>query len=53
MKNTIDQLAIFDGKPAFVEQLHVGSPIIGSREHLLALMNEILDKRWLTRTLRG
>jgi dTDP-4-amino-4,6-dideoxygalactose transaminase len=42
------ELAIFTGKPAFAEKLHVGRPNIGSRERLLARMTDMLDRRWLT-----
>jgi len=41
-------LAIFGGAPAFAEQLHVGRPNIGNREHFLARLNDILDRRWLS-----
>ncbi len=41
-------LAILGGKPAFGEPLHVGRPNIGSRERVLELVGEILDRRWLT-----
>jgi dTDP-4-amino-4,6-dideoxygalactose transaminase len=44
----IDDLAIFSGKPAFVEKLHVGRPNIGVRENLLERINKILDGDWLT-----
>jgi len=46
--NSIDQLAIFGGTPAFAHQLHVGRPNIGSREQLLARFNNILDTKWLS-----
>jgi len=48
MKNGVEELAIFGGTPAFVEQLHVGRPNIGNRELLLGRINDVLDKRWLT-----
>lgn len=47
-KEHIHQLAIFGGKPAFQEVLHVGRPNIGSREKLLARINDMLDRRWLS-----
>ena len=47
MKN-LDDLAVFGGTPAFTEELHVGRPNIGDRQRLLARINEILDRRWLT-----
>src|SRR6266446_3292396 len=48
MKQKVDELAIFGGTPAFVEKLHVGRPNIGNRERLLARINDLLDRRWLT-----
>lgn len=47
-KNCLSDLAIFGGPPAFQEKLHVGRPNIGNRERLLALINDLLDRRWLT-----
>lgn len=43
-----NDLAIFSGKPAFNEKLHVGRPNIGNRDSLLIKLNDILDRRWLT-----
>ena len=48
MKEKVDELAIFGGTPAFAEKLHVGRPNIGNRERLLARINDLLDRRWLT-----
>jgi len=42
------RLAVFGGKPAFGETLHVGRPNVGDREGFLARVNDILDRRWLT-----
>jgi dTDP-4-amino-4,6-dideoxygalactose transaminase len=36
------------GTPAFSEPLHVGRPNIGNRAALLARINDIIDRRWLT-----
>jgi dTDP-4-amino-4,6-dideoxygalactose transaminase len=47
-KLTIDDLAIVGGKPAFSEQLHVGRPNIGVKEHLIARIEDMLERRWLT-----
>jgi dTDP-4-amino-4,6-dideoxygalactose transaminase len=47
IKNAND-LAVFSGKPAFNEKLHVGRPNIGNRDSLLNKLNDILDRRWLT-----
>jgi dTDP-4-amino-4,6-dideoxygalactose transaminase len=48
MKSVLQDLAVFGGTPAFKERLHVGRPNIGSRDHLLARINDLLDRRWLT-----
>lgn len=48
MKRHLDDLAIFGGAPAFQENLHVGRPNIGDRQRLLARINDLLDRRWLT-----
>jgi len=48
MKVCIQDLAAFGGAPAFQEKLHVGRPNIGNRERLLARINDLLDRRWLT-----
>ncbi len=47
-KERPEDLAIFGARPAFVEGLHVGRPNIGNRERLLARINDVLDRRWLT-----
>lgn len=46
--SSIADLAIFSGRSAFPEPLHVGRPNVGRREHLMQLVNEIVDRRWLT-----
>lgn len=48
LKQHSDALAIFGNPPAFAEKLHVGRPNIGDRERLMARLNEVLDRRWLT-----
>jgi dTDP-4-amino-4,6-dideoxygalactose transaminase len=48
MHNRISELAVFGGEPTFSEKLHVGRPNIGDRERLLARINDLLDRRWLT-----
>ncbi|HVS80578.1 MAG TPA: DegT/DnrJ/EryC1/StrS family aminotransferase [Pyrinomonadaceae bacterium] len=50
MKDSLSDLAIFGGAPAFAEKLHVGRPNIGDRARLLQRINTILDNRWLTNT---
>ena len=46
--NSTKHLAIFGGAPAFAEPVHVGRPNIGNREHLMARINDMLNRRWLT-----
>jgi dTDP-4-amino-4,6-dideoxygalactose transaminase len=46
--HTLQDLAYFGGTPRFAEPLHVGRPNIGDRERLLARINDLLDRRWLT-----
>lgn len=47
-KCRVKELGVFGGNPAFQELLHVGRPNIGNRERLLARINDMLDRRWLT-----
>ena len=46
--HSTDGLAIFGGKPAFSEPLHVGRPNQGDRERLFARLGEMLDRNWLS-----
>jgi len=48
MKKSIEDLALFGGRPSVTEKLHVGRPNIGTRESLLRRINDLLDRRWLT-----
>lgn len=48
IQRAVDDLAIFGGHPAFAEKLHVGRPNTGNRDRLMARLNDILDRRWLT-----
>jgi dTDP-4-amino-4,6-dideoxygalactose transaminase len=48
LKPQPQDLAIFGGPPTFVEPLHVGRPNVGSREHLLKRINDMLNRNWLT-----
>lgn len=48
MKNNINELALLGGEPAFDATLHVGRPNIGDRDRLLARINAMLDRRWLS-----
>jgi dTDP-4-amino-4,6-dideoxygalactose transaminase len=47
-KIRMPDLAIFGKAPAFAEKVHVGRPNIGNRERLLARINDMLDRNWLT-----
>jgi dTDP-4-amino-4,6-dideoxygalactose transaminase len=44
----LPDLAIFGKAPAFSEQVHVGRPNVGNREHLLRRIGDMLDRNWLT-----
>ncbi|MFM6006093.1 MAG: DegT/DnrJ/EryC1/StrS family aminotransferase, partial [Sphaerospermopsis kisseleviana] len=46
--NNLSELAYFGGEPKFKEKLYVGRPNIGNRERLLARINNMLDRRWLS-----
>ena len=48
MKQLVEQLALFGGSPAFAEKLHVGRPNIGDRARLMARIDDMLDRRWLS-----
>ena len=48
MGSNLPDLAIF-GKPAtFASKVHVGRPNVGNRDHLLARINDMLDRVWFT-----
>lgn len=48
VSGAIEELALFGGAPEFEEPLHVGRPNIGDRRRLLARLDEMLDRRWLS-----
>jgi dTDP-4-amino-4,6-dideoxygalactose transaminase len=48
VKTRIDELAIFDGPPAFAEPLHVGRPNLGDRQRFFDRLAEALDRHWLS-----
>jgi dTDP-4-amino-4,6-dideoxygalactose transaminase len=48
VKAELDDLAIFGGRPAFEEALHVGRPNIGDRQKFQERLDDILDRKWLT-----
>ena len=45
---TVDQLAVFNGMPAFAQPLHVGRPNVCGQDKFIARTNDILDRKWLT-----
>jgi dTDP-4-amino-4,6-dideoxygalactose transaminase len=47
-KKNIGEFAVFGGNASFDQPLHVGRPNIGSKERFLQLLNEVVDRRWLT-----
>jgi dTDP-4-amino-4,6-dideoxygalactose transaminase len=48
MKRTIQDLAVFGGRPDFRQPLHVGRPNIGDHDRLIARIRDMLDRKWLT-----
>jgi dTDP-4-amino-4,6-dideoxygalactose transaminase len=48
MKSDLSQLAVMGGPPLFDAPIHVGRPNIGNRDRLLARINEMLDRDWLS-----
>jgi dTDP-4-amino-4,6-dideoxygalactose transaminase len=48
MKRSIDDLAVFGGPVEFDEPLHVGRPNLGDRDALMARIEGVLDRNWLT-----
>ena len=48
LKRSVNDLAIFGGKPALAHPLHVGRPNIGNQERLLDRIRDLLERRWLT-----
>lgn len=48
MIHNLSELAYFGGEPKFKEKLYVGRPNIGNRDRLLARINDMLDRRWLS-----
>jgi dTDP-4-amino-4,6-dideoxygalactose transaminase len=41
-------LALLGAQPEFSDLLHVGRPNIGDRQALIARLNDVLDRRWLS-----
>lgn len=48
MKHGTQDLALFGGPPAFVEDRRVGRPNQGDRRRFLDRMNQVLDNEWLS-----
>ena len=48
VKASLDDFALFGGRPAFVEPLHVGKPNLGDRRALHDRIQGMLDRRWFT-----
>jgi len=48
VKTAINELAVFGAAPAFVQPLHVGRPNVGDHSALLARINAMLERNWLT-----
>lgn len=48
MKQELSDLAICSGTPLFDSPLHVGRPSIVNRRRLMARIDDILDREWLT-----
>jgi dTDP-4-amino-4,6-dideoxygalactose transaminase len=48
MKARLDDLAVFGGDAEFTLPVHVGAPNIGDRGRFRELLDEALDRRWLS-----
>jgi dTDP-4-amino-4,6-dideoxygalactose transaminase len=48
MKQSISDLGIFGGIPAFSEKMHVGRPNILNRQGFIERISRIFDNKWLT-----
>lgn len=48
MKQTLSDLAMLGGSPAFDHPLYVGRPNTGDRQKLLERINDMLDRRWFS-----
>lgn len=50
LKSTLklQELAICSGHPSFAQPLYVGRPNIGNRQRFLDLIDDMLDRKWLS-----
>src|SRR5690606_1217924 len=47
-KASLEGLAVLGGPALFADELHVGRPNIGDRQRLMASIEAMPDRRWLT-----
>jgi dTDP-4-amino-4,6-dideoxygalactose transaminase len=47
-KQRVSDLALFGGRPAFEDALHVGRPNIGNRRVFRRRVDDIMERHWLT-----
>lgn len=45
---SVASLALFGGKPAFLDTLHVGRPHVGDSERILTRLRQVFESHWLT-----
>ncbi len=48
VKQTLNDLALFGGSPAYVNPIHVGRPSIGDRQRLFERIDVALERKWLS-----
>ena len=48
VKQSVRDLSLFGGAPAFTAQVHVGRPNIGNRREILRRFDQVLERRWLS-----
>src|SRR4051794_8363352 len=47
-KRSLDDLALFGGRPAFAEKVHVGRPNVPDRKKFMKRVEDIFDRRWFS-----
>lgn len=47
-KRSIDDLALFGGRPAFSEKVHVGRPNVPDRKGFMERVEQIFNRRWFS-----